>query len=208
MTLLYTRSVTVALALGFLGACGGGGVTTPPVTTPRLGSIELSPTNLSLSAGNTASLTAVALDQQGAVIPGATGFGYASSAPAIAEVTVSGSVLAVSAGSATITASLTRDGVTRTATASVTVTGVMSDRSAITAGVDNVFKPDAVLISRGGQVTFTFQAEHNVNFMASGAPANILTTTGTTVERTFTAIGDFVFSCSLHGGMSGIVRVR
>ncbi|MEP7348222.1 MAG: Ig-like domain-containing protein, partial [Gemmatimonadaceae bacterium] len=171
--------MAASLAFSILVGCGGGdNGTGPPVNTQRLGSIDLSPVSVPLSAGNTATLTAVALDQQGAVIVGAAGFSYTSSAPAVAEVSVSGSVFAVSVGSATITASLTRDGVTRTATSNVTVTGVLSDRAAITATVDNVFIPGAVAISRGGQVTFTFDAMHNVNFLGSGAPANILTMSG------------------------------
>ncbi|MFN8572105.1 MAG: hypothetical protein U0132_08615 [Gemmatimonadaceae bacterium] len=64
------------------------------------------------------------------------------------------------------------------------------------------------MITKGGQVTFTFQATHNVNFLGTGAPANIVTSVGTTVDRIFAATGDFPFTCSLHGGMTGIVKVR
>src|SRR5262245_42913067 len=113
---MRTRLVIATVSLGFAAACGGGGggTTNPPGTTQRLGSIELTPANLPLTAGSIAPLTAVAKDQQGVLIDGVTGFTYSSSAVAIADVSSTGSVIAFSAGSATITASLTRDGVTRT----------------------------------------------------------------------------------------------
>lgn len=208
---MNARSLTAALAVTILTACGGGssgGTTNPPPPTRSLGSITLSPATIAAPAGTITQLTAAALDQQGALIDGVTGYTFASSAPTIAEVSTSGSVVAVSAGQATITASLTRDGVTRTATSAVTVTGVLPDRVAITATVDNVFLPKTIVISRGGQVTFNILGTANVNFLEAGAPPNILTMTASVVDRTFTVAGDFNYTCSLHGGMTGLVKVR
>ena len=210
MTGTLSRVLTIAWVIGFNAACGGGGsgTTNPPASTQRLNSVELTPSTLALSAGRTGLLTPVAKDQQGAVIDVASGYSFVSSVATVAEVSSTGSVLAVSAGSSTITVTLTRDGVTRSASAVVTVTGVLPDRGAVSATPDNAFVPDSIVISRGGQVTFTFQATHNVNFLGTGAPSNILTTSGATVERLFAVVGDFPFTCSLHGGMTGIVKVR
>jgi len=211
LPVLRARSLTTALAFTVLTTCGGGGgsgTTNPPPPAPTLGSITLSPATIASPAGTITQLTAAALDQQGALIDGVTGYTFASSAPTVAEVSASGLVVAVSAGQATITASLARDGVTRTATAGVTVTGTLPDRAAITATVDNVFSPKTVVISRGGQVTFNFVGTANVNFQEAGAPPNILTMTGSVVDRTFTIAGDFNYTCSLHGGMIGLVKVR
>ncbi|MFN8572104.1 MAG: Ig-like domain-containing protein [Gemmatimonadaceae bacterium] len=116
------RTLMAAWIVAGTIACGGGGggTTNPPPTTQRLNSVELTPPTLSIAAGHTGLLTAVAKDQQGAVIDGAAGYTFSSSAATVAEVSATGSVLAVSAGTSTITASLTRDGVTRTATSTVT----------------------------------------------------------------------------------------
>lgn len=210
--MVRTRVFRLILAASFAASCGGGGAgeTTTPPPVQRLGAIQLSPSTVSLAAGTTTTLTVQAIDDKGAVITSATGFAFTTSAPAVAEVSVTGSVLAVRAGVATVTASLTYNGVTKGATSTVTVSGILPDRGAIAATADNAFSPNSVVISRGGQVTFTFLATHNVNFLEAGAPQNIptITTTNTTIDRTFNSTGDFTFSCSLHGGMTGIIRVR
>lgn len=140
------------------------------------------------------------------MIAGPSGFAFSSSAPTVAAVSSTSSVLGVTAGTSTITASLSRDGVTRTATAAVT--RVLPDRGAVSGTADDAFVPDSIVISKGGQVTFTFQAMHNVNFLGAGAPPNIPTTSGASIDRIFASTGDFPFTCSLHGGLTGIVKVR
>ena len=62
---------------------------------------------------------------------------------------------------------------------------------------------------KGTTVTFTFQAEHNVNFDAvTGAPANIGNTSSGSIQRVFATAGTFGFNCTLHSGMRGQVVVN
>lgn len=76
-------------------------VTTP---TPVVASVTISPATASLLTGGTQQLTATAKDASGAVITGQT-FTWTSSATSVATVSSTGSVTAVGAGAATITAS-------------------------------------------------------------------------------------------------------
>ena len=81
-------------------------------TTP---SVTLNKSTLSLTVGNNETLTAT-------VNPVASSVTWSSSATGVASVNQSGKVTAVSAGSATITASITVDGTSYTDTCAVTVT--------------------------------------------------------------------------------------
>lgn len=73
----------------------------------------------------------------------------------------------------------------------------------------NAFNPTSLSVAKGTTVTFTFQAEHNVNFDAvTGAPANIATQSSGSVARAFSTAGTFGFNCTLHSGMRGTVVVN
>lgn len=211
------RLAPLALAMSVLAlaACGGGdspGPTTPPPgTAQKLSTIRFPSNAIALAAGATKTLAPQALDAAGAVISGASGYTYTSSAPAVAELQGDGSVLAIGAGSSTITASLTRDGVTATTTATVTVTGSLPGAAAVTAGAsDLTFTPPTIAVARNANVTFSFGAlNHSVVFRTvTGAPANVPVTTNGAVVRSFPTAGDFNYDCSLHAGMSGKVVVR
>lgn len=209
---ISARLASLAGLAAIFVACGGGGggsVINPP-PTQKLGSITAQGT-INLSAGNTATIAATALDESGSVITGVSSFSYSSNATAIAEVSANGTVLGVTAGAATITVSLTLNGVTKTTTVAVTVTGVLQLSANVAAGTASTdFQPPLVGIGRGGTVTFSFgQLAHNVTFEATnGAPGNIPNSTSTSVARTFNTAGDFAYQCTLHGGMSGKVIVR
>jgi plastocyanin len=204
--------LVVAVSVVGLLACGGGGDGgTGPVTQPKvLDSVRITPGTLTLNAGQTGTVSAEALDASGSVISNVTGFTYTSSAPAVAELRGEGTVLAVGAGSATITVSLTRDGKTATASASVTVTGSLPSGATVTAGTNNTFTPQTVVIARNGSVDFEFASVvHNVTYgSATGAPANIPNSSNTSVSRTFSTAGDFAYQCTIHSGMTGLVVVR
>lgn len=76
----------------------------------------------------------------------------------------------------------------------------------------NQFTPATINLAAGGSVEFDFGAvAHDVFFDddPAGAPANITAPSfNTSVSRTFTAKGRYVYNCHIHPGMSGVVVVQ
>jgi plastocyanin len=206
---LVSRSLFL-VALAAAVACGGDdtGGTQPPPPTPTLGSIVPSVATLSLTAGQTSTISATARDANNATLA-ATGYTFASSNNAIAVVSTGGQVIALGAGTATITVSLTLNGVTKTAPVAVTVTGTLPTAATVVAGAaSNDFSPALVAVARGGTVTWTFGARtHNVQFSAGGAPAAVPNTANASVARTFSTGGVFDYTCTLHANQNGTVAV-
>ena len=213
-----SRLATLVFAVAVVGCGGGGddGGTTgpppppPPTNTQTLGSITTNVSTINIAAGGTQAITVTALDTQGAVISNAGTPTFAVAPAGIATVDGSGVVVGVATGSAVVTVSLTRGGVTRTATVNVTVSGSLPGIANVSTASGDVFSPSSVTIARGGSVTWTFGATvHNVTFQGGvGAPANIPDRSGTTESRTFSTVGDFSYNCTLHAGMNGQVIVR
>lgn len=199
-------------ALLVLGACGGGGDdggTTNPPPAATLDNIVVTPTTLSLGAGQSQTITASGRSAAGANLSGVT-FGYSSSNQSVATVSATGLVLALTAGTATITVTGTLGGVSKSATTALTVTGALPSAVTVVAGAaSNDFTPANVALARGGTVTWTFGALiHNVDFEGrAGAPANIGNVSNTSIQRTFANAGTFGYVCSLHGGMNGTILV-
>lgn len=195
----------VAIALA---ACGGGNGTPPP--QPVLDRLVVSPTTLNLVDGDTARLTATPLDQNGAAMPGfqAT-FSVTGTA---ASVTPQGRVTALEQGTATVTASLTVSGVTKTAPATVNVTALQTSRTVTASATGATFNPDTVKIATGGTVTWSFPGiAHNVIWDGAAPPLGNIGTrsNGDTEDRTFPNAGPYAYHCSIHGaGMNGRVIVR
>jgi hypothetical protein len=101
-------------------------VTTTPITLAILSYIEVLPSVMSLSVGESQtfnSVTAYYSDLSSANV-NLTACNYSSSNPDYATVSSSGTVTAVSDGSATITISYTEGGVTKTTSAEITVSTV------------------------------------------------------------------------------------
>ncbi len=72
-----------------------------------------------------------------------------------------------------------------------------------------VYAPNHIDILHGGVVNFVFATvAHDVRFTGSSSPADILTSTNTTVPRTFATAGTFTFLCTLHANMTGTVVVH
>lgn len=206
------KRFVIPVMLAMLASCGGDDPvpTQPPPPTPTLGSIVPSVTTLALAAGQRQTVTVTARDQNNATIASAAGYTFTSSAPAVAAVSTAGEVTGLSAGPATITVSLTLNGVTRTAPVAVTVTGTLPTTATVVAGAaSNDFAPAFLALARGGTVTWTFGARaHNVEFGGtSGAPANIGNTTNASVARTFANAGNFGYTCTLHANQNGTVLV-
>lgn len=78
---------------------------------------------------------------------------------------------------------------------------------------DNLFNPDAVNVSVGGKVTWTWNGavDHNVTWV-SGGFTNSATQTAGTHEVTFGSTGTYQYYCTIHGspsaGMRGSVTVQ
>lgn len=176
----------------------------------RFATLAVQAASLSPIFGSTTQLTATARDSRGNAIAGVTGVTYTSTDRTKAIVSVDGLVTAISPGAASVGASLTRDGVTATGSAALTVTAPINGATAVAvqATNGNVFTPATTNIAEGGVVTFTFGSnQHNVLFQSVGAPTNIPIVANSSVARTFPTVGSYPYLCSLHSGMSGTVNV-
>jgi len=181
--------------------------------TQHMASLAVSPAQVTVAPGATTQLTAAALDAHGTAIAGATGASFQSGNTGAATVDAGGLVHGVAAGSAIITASLTRDGVTRTATSTVTVgdnTQTYPTTAVVAATTQAVFNPGAVDIAAGGTVTWNFAGlAHNVTFdFVNGVPASISSQANSSASRTFPVAGTFSYECTIHPGMTGTVIVH
>lgn len=214
-----TRAFSLLFAAAML-ACGGGGdddggTTNPPPPPPgntqTLGSITTNVTTMNIAAGATQTITVSAFDTQNAAIanPGIPTF--ATTNATVAEVDNAGVVLGLGVGTATIQVSLTRQGVTKTASVTVNVSGTLPASAQVLAGADIAFTPKRVAIARNGSVTWNFGSlEHTVSFTGgTGAPNSILSGgLNSSISRTFTNAGNFSYICTIHAGMNGEVIVR
>lgn len=209
-------------ALGLLTvACSGGGGTAPdddddddpgPGNQQTLESITANVSSLSLTAGNTAtiSITAVDVNNQPIVTFGNPSFSSTNTTVAVVE--TGGQVRGLAAGNGQINISLTHGGVTKTTQVPVTVSGTLpAVEDVVASASDFVFTPRVVAVQAGGSVTWSFGAlEHTVSFApAAGVPASINSGgVSTSISRTFTAAGNYSYICTIHPGMNGVVYVR
>jgi plastocyanin len=157
--------------------------------------------------GTPVTLTVSALDQNNAAMSGLTTT-FASGSQAIATVTNAGVITAVAAGTTTITVTGTIGSVTKTASIDVAVS-VPGPTASVEATASNSFNPKQAFVTRGGVVTWTFSALHNVTFDTQGSPANIGDRATGTGTATFPTAGTFAYHCTIHGqSMSGTVVVN
>ena len=200
-----TRRVLIspALLVFFLGVACGGGTSEPTVDNTVIASVSVTASATSIEPGATAQLTATAKNAAGVSLPGTAT--WKSSNQNIATVSSTGLVTGIAEGNATITATISGvDGTRGIAVGTITPVGdVLVEASGLT------FNPTQVDITAGGQVTWSFNGEHNVQFTTGGAPANIPNTSTGSVSRTFNAAGSFQYFCGVHGTtMSGTVIVH
>lgn len=122
-------STLILLAFATISTgCGGdravGPLSDPPLRDPPvLTSVELSPASVVMFPGFTQQLALAAFDQHRSNLPAQShAVTYSSSDPAVATVSNSGQITALSAGTAEIAATLTVDGATQKGVMTTTVT--------------------------------------------------------------------------------------
>jgi len=210
--LVTHRSMAGLTLLAGLGlACGGGGAadgTTPP--TSVFTSLVVAPRDATVPVGGSFQLDATPLDQLGAAMTGLPAPTFTTRDAGIAQVDGAGMVSGVAAGSATVVASLTHDGVTHSDSAAVTVLAGSAGRVTVTTP-NRTFSPALVSIAPGDTVTWLFsEAVHNVTFTGSLPPGGNIgdTSPGNAVDRVFPTAGTFDYDCTRHAGMTGRVVVQ
>lgn len=209
---MYRLLTPFVLLLPALTGCGGSDGPSGPAQRvfTSLSLTAASTTIFSRAPGNTATLTARALDQNGQLMAGLGSATFTSDDTGIATVDAAGIVTAVASGDVSIRASLTANGATHTASLQMTVTD--GDLEATVTAPAFIFTPQLVDLVQGGTVTWTFAGvSHNVVFVfqTEGAPADHDEPwAGGSRSRTFPARGTFRYVCTLHTGMFGDVVVR
>jgi plastocyanin len=198
-------AVVVALAAGtVIAACSNGDDGATGVG-PRPDRISITEVRNPLFVGQSVQLEARALDAAGEEL--AVGDPVWSSGNiAVAEVTESGLLTGVSAGTATLTARING----RSGTVNVNVEALPPATVNVTMA-GTTFSPADVTIRLNGTVNFVFPATaHDIVFATSptGAPADIPSTTSRTVGRQFQQTGDFTYTSPLQPGKTGVIRVR
>jgi plastocyanin len=192
------------------GGDGGSGTGPPPDETSVLTTVEVTPATATLftvAPGNTVTLAVVAKDQDGQTMAGLGSPTFSSDNGAIATVSDAGTITAVAAGSARITASLTAGGITKTGT--TTVTAQVAPATAAVVAPAIAFQPATVDVQAGGTVTWTFESvPHDVTFTTGGAPADVPLLQDGSASRTFPTNGAFGYRCSIHPPMTGVVTVH
>lgn len=203
-----TLVICAATGVGCGGSGDGGGTTGPEPAV--LTTVEVTPASaepFSASPGNTVKLTVVAKDQHGGLMNNIGSISFSSQNGIVAAVGSDGTVTAVAAGAAQVTASMTAGGITKSGVTTVTVR-VAAPTATVTAP-GFTFEPVTVDISAGGEVTWTMGAiQHNVTFNTPGAPAEIPALSVGSASRTFPGKGIFTYNCVLHAGMTGSVQVH
>ena len=87
--------------------------------------------------------------------------------------------------------------------------GTLIHAARVTATTGLAFSPSNASIAPGDTIYYTFESvQHNVVFDTQGAPADVGTSSSTTVKRVFNTAGTFNYHCSLHAGMTGKVTVQ
>jgi plastocyanin len=171
-------------------------------------SLRITPQSGVVAVGSTLQVTVEPVDQYGAAMTGLGNATLSSSNTGRAVVNASGTVTGVSAGSVTITASLSSQGTTKMGTAALLVAS--GSEPVVNTSADQ-FIEDDLDITPGTTVIFQFAgATHNVTFEDIAPPGGNIgdTAPGNAVARTFTTPGDYDYECTIHKGMNGRIRVQ
>jgi plastocyanin len=201
------QAVTLVLLAAAVTGCGGDSSEPAPRVPTDLEVTPSTATLFSAAPGNTIQVTVVTKDQDGTPMDAVGPIGFSSSDETVSTVDQDGTVTAVGAGSAQITASLSADEITLSDVTTVTVDDAPA--TATVTAPEFAYEPDTVDVSAGGAVTWTFGGlPHTVTFITPGAPESIDGLQDGSLSRAFPASGVFEYRCGFHSGMAGIVRVH
>lgn len=151
-----TARLIALLVLAAMPACGGGSESSGPPPTPVVTTVEISPNPVTVFMGDTIKLTASAKDQHGSPIS-VQRVTWASDAPTVASVDSLGSVVAITSGSARISATV--EG--KTGSVALTSTGP---------GTSGAVTGSATIGTTGGAVQATLPGGGTMNLtVPSGA---------------------------------------
>lgn len=205
----YRQFLSLA-PLVVLAACGGGGAATTapqPPATPFV-DLVLSPQTGTVEVGGTFQLTAVPRDGIGNELNGSPAPGYTTSDAGKATVSAAGEVTGVAQGSVTITATLTWEGVTRTATAVLTVTASAPPAAVFTT---LALTPDVGTVAAGATLQLQAQPRDQNGVAMAGLPAAAFSSGNSSVATvnssgvvTGVAAGTATITASLTSG--GVTR--
>ena len=207
-----------AAASTVITATAAPGVTSTVTVNARqkLASLLVAPATASVAAGATQQITATPRDANANAIAGLSGVTFSSSNSTVAAVNPNTGLVTTGAAqagnSATITASLTADGATRTGTSLISVVAAFPLTFTFST-TSNRFVPNGttVDIKVGGTVTFNLSGTHSVIFdpAVPGRPLDVGVCTDCTADRAFNTVGTFPFICSVHGSaMTATIRVN
>ena len=191
-------------AMLLLSGCGAAGDGSGVTGIPKPASVRILVPASELFVGQSIQLTALAQDAAGNDLAAGDAT-WTSSNAAVAMISESGLLQAMSTGSATLTATIAG----KTATTGVTVEALPSYD--VTVQVNAAFSPATVSVRQYGTVHFVFSGvQQNITFSTAfpGAPSDVPNTTTGTINRQFGTVGDFRYTSSVSAGLAGLVKVR
>ena len=208
-------SAGTAVITATTGSVSGTATITVTLAAGALASVSVTLTDAALQLGQTTQATVSGKDGSGAPLAiGTRPVTWTSSNVVVATVSGSGVVSAVGIGTANIQASVVDGNATRTASATVSgsgLSGAPNTTDVVMPGL--TFSPFQAVVKLGGTVRFIFPAlTHNVFWDARltgqpAAPADINDIQSITVSRVFPSVGVFSYKCRLHPGMEGSIIV-
>jgi len=206
MRALLSRIATLLIVAETGVGCGNSAGPGSSVLT----TLEVTPAGTTLftvAPGNAVTLSVVAKDQDGLTMVGVGPPSFSSGNVAVADVSAEGTITAVAAGTARITASLTVGGRTRTGTTTVTAQVASANAGVVAPAI--AFQPATLDLQAGGTVRWTFESiHHTVTFTTAGAPVDVLELHDGSASRTFPTHGTFEYHCSIHPVMTGVIHVH
>jgi plastocyanin len=133
-----------------------------------------------------------------------------SSTVATISPTTGATTTVTGAGNGQTQVTATSEGISSSAT--ITVTNSFPGSASITVGANNAnaFDPNQVDIASGGQVTFTWSSgTHNVTWISPPAQeSDVPSQSSGSATFTLTTPGTYNYHCTLHAGMDGSITVH